>query len=339
MSGIGESNETSQSCAEVYGETYLFILMGTRCFLALISSICIGCMIAAMVIFQKYRVYTQRLILYLAISTLSYQFVSTIDLASIHAYSNQYALYYCKVIGFLVQVVVWWPILSTAVIVFDIFMKAVFLKKTEKLEKLFVILIFVSPILLSWVPFINNAYGPTGYFCWIRNSEFEDCSKFVYGFTIRFAIFFVPIYIIMFAIFGMLISSFVAIRKRKNTFLGDNKIERDFNKLMEKEIKPLLYYPLIFLASTIGSLTLTIYALFADNGVGLVVLGFIVSILYRLEGVFITLLFICDPETRKKFTAKDIKGACKQRIEKEKAINYPIKYSKSDSIRFPTKSL
>lgn len=334
MSSSGsEPNETS-SCAEIYEDTYLPILLGVRCALSFISSICIGCMIALMIIFQKYRVFTQRLILYLAISTLIYQAVSTIDVTSIQAYSNERALHYCKFIGFITQVVVWWPILATCIIVFDIFMKVLFFKKTEGLEKLFIVLIFVSPLLFSWVPFIDRAYGPTGYFCWIKDRNFEDCSKYEFGFIVRFVLFFVPIYVLTGLLFVLLTASFIAIRKKRNTFFGSNKEEKTLQKMMEKEIKPLLGYPFIFLIPNVFSLILSLYTVFhGSGGDEVVAIGLITSILYRLEGVAITLVFILDSETRKKLNTKSIKDAWKQMVQREKTIDYPVMYERSDSRR------
>ncbi len=336
MSGNGDidSNNTS-SCAEVYDQNYLSILIAVRCILALLSSIFIAGMIAVMIILQKYRVYTQRLILYLAFSTLSFQLVTTIDISSLTAYSQQEAaLYYCAFIGFLGQVVIWWPILSTSAIVFDVFCKVVFLKKTENLEKYIVAVIILLPITISWIPFVKNAYGPTSYFCWIKDRNIEDCSQFEFGYIVRFAIFYIPIYTLTGLLFVMLITTYIFIRKKKNTFLDSKDKNKTNHKMMADEIKPLLYYPLIFLASNGCSLILTIYILLNhDAGVELIVIGIIVSVIYRLEGIFITLVFIFDPETRKKLNKEDMKTALKQICQREKTAAYPVRYDNTDSIR------
>ena len=335
MSGSGDINQT-KSCAEVYDDNYLSTLIGVRCILAVFSSFFIAGMIAVVIIFKKYCVYTQRLILYLAISTLSYQLVTIMDFYSIYAYKEKSSLNYCVFIGFLTQVVIWWPILSTSVIVFDVFVKVVFLKKTDNLEKFFVAGIFLSPLITSWIPFIKKTYGPTGYYCWIRDKNIEDCSNTDFGITLRFVLFYIPIYILTGLLFIMLITSYVVIQKKKHTFF--DKKDKDHHKMMANEIKPLLYYPLIFLLSNVSSLFLTLYTLFNGNtGVEVVIFGVIVSVIYRFEGIFITLVFIFDPETRKKLNKDDIKTALRQICQKEKATekatDYPVRYSKTDSVR------
>ena len=43
--------------------------------------------------------------------------------------------------------------------------------KINKLEVVFLVLVFGLPLLFDWVPFTTNSYGATGLWCWIRSIE------------------------------------------------------------------------------------------------------------------------------------------------------------------------
>ena len=332
-------NSSNDSCAQlsIFEDTQFFYLVGLRCFLSLVSSMFIICMIATLVLFQKYRVYTQRLILYLAVSTLSYQLVTTLDVASIQAYSDPNALNYCIFIGFLTQVTVWWPTLATTAIVADIFIKVAFEKTTEKFEFGLILFIFALPFFINLIPFVNLAYGPSGYFCWIRDLNLDDCSKFDFGYILQIVLYYIPSYSLTGLMFVLLGTSFAIIRKKRHAFLGHDLNEKRRRKMMEREIKPLLYYPFIFLVTSAGSLVLTLYGLFDNNATAILIIGILVSVLFRLQGVVITLLFTLDPDTRRRLNRKEMKLAWKQLLDKDKTEEYPVHYERTDSVRVMTR--
>ena len=192
------NNSTNLSCDERYNRPAFYGLMYFRCGLAIVSVLFILVMLGIIVLFKKYRFFTQRLIMYLAISTLTYQVISAIDVTSIAAYTDTTALNYCIFIGFATQIVIWWPAMATTVIVVDIFIRVILQKNTEWLEIPYVLLIFVLSFCFNWIPFaFDNGFGPSQYFCWIRDENLEDdCSPYDAGIILRAVLFLLPCYIL-----------------------------------------------------------------------------------------------------------------------------------------------
>ena len=335
------NNSTNIStCAEKYDTTTYRALLYYRCVLAILSVIFILSMLTIIVLFKKYRFFTQRLILYLAISTLTYQMISVVDVSSVRAYSDQTALNYCIFIGFITQVVIWWPVMATAVIVFDIFVRVVLKKSTERLEIPYVFSIFFLSLLLNWIPFVNSGFGPSQYFCWIKDEELEkDCEDdFIPGIILRAALFYIPCYIIVAFMVIFLVITAVFLRRLRKAYSGKFDPQAvALKKKMEKEIRPILYYPIIFIVSIFVSFLLTIYNAVAvadgENETGYVVIAVLLSTVFRLQGVFITIVFTLDPETRNKLSVMEVKAAMMEFFQKDKNEEYPAKYNtRSDSV-------
>ncbi len=335
---MDDNSSNISGCVEKYDNSRFYGLLYFRCVLSIISVLFILSMLAIMILYKKYRFFTQRLILYLAISTLTYQTISALDVSSIKAYSDQDALNYCILIGVLTQIVIWCPVMATTVITFDIFVRAVLKKSTERLEILYVLLIFVLPALINWIPLVDMAYGPAQYFCWIKDEDIDkNCdSDYLNGIIFRAVFFFIPCYILVaFMIISLVITIISLSRSRKNYSGKFDPQAIALKKQMELEIRPILYYPIIFIVATIFSVIMTIYnaANKSNNEVGYIIFAVILSISFRLQGVFITLVFTLDPETRKKLNVKEIKAAFNNFLVKDEDKEYPAEYNaRSDSV-------
>ena len=325
-------NISNISCSEEYDRGLLWF----RCSLSMVSNLFILGMLLIIIIFKKYHFFSQRLVLYLAISTLTYQVISALDVTSIKAYSDSTALGYCVFIGFMTQMVLWWPVMATAIIALDIFVRVVLKKETERLELLYVLLIFGFSAIFNWIPFVYSAFGPARYFCWIRIVNLEDCSQFSTGIILRSVLFFFPVYLIVLVMIVLLVMTAIFLWRWRKSYEGnfDPKAVA-LKKKMAKEIRPLLYYPIIFIVSTIISVIITVYSAVPNGGEehAYIVISVMNSIVFRLQGVFITLVFTLDPETRKKLNFMDIKSALNRFCEKEKNADYPAHYNaRSDSL-------
>ena len=330
------SNGSDLSCFEQYDNTGFVIVVGLRVAGGIISFFCCLVMIWLIIIFKKYKFFTQRLILYLALSALAYSVVSAINVEGFRSYRDDSVRSYCVFVGFLEQVVGnWIPVAITCIMV-DLFVKVVFDKPTEKFEILYILLIFVSPILYSWIPFIHVAYGPAGAWCWIRDVDYE-CNDFPFGTSLRFALYWVPLYILMPILFGLLIIILVLLRKRQKQWIGNfNPESIELKKRMQEEVIPLLYYPIIFLLLNIFPFGNRISN--AIQSEPLLPLWILAAISLPFQGLVITLAFALDSETRRKMTIPHILVATKHLFVKDERMQeYPIGREHFDGLKYEEK--
>ena len=217
-------------------------------------------------------------------------------------------------------------------IVIDIFIKVATFKNTEKLERAYLALIFVLPLVLTgWIPFIKNSYGPAGPICWIRSKNLTDCSQFVFGIVLQFTLYFVPLYALMAFVMILLVTSILLLRKKSKSWAG--KYDHNSVRLkmkMQTEAQPLFIYPIIIICSNIPSCINRIIQI-TPLEEQQVWLWYLSLSTYKLQGLFITLAFIMDKETRKKLSLAEISAALRRVFVKEDSIReYPVDEGDTD---------
>ena len=322
------NNSSSLNCFEIYDVPKYRVILGIRSGLSVLSGCSILCMIGIIVFFKKYKFFTQRLILYLAISSFSYSVCSFLNVTDLIAYKSKPALYYCIILGFGEQLIIWWELMSVAVIMFNVFIRAVWEKCTDRLEWIYVLIIFIFPFSFNWIPFINLAYGPANVFCWIRSVDLEDCSDFNFGVWLRFSLYYIPLYTLMITLIILLAIAIFLVRYKRKRWFGQYDYESKKKKeVMEKEIRSLLPFPLICFIINLFPLSRRLYELHNASNTFYYILTLVEVIVFRLEGVLITLVFVLDPETRQKLTCKEIHGTLHHRFFKKSssALPYPVR--------------
>ena len=91
--------------------------------------------------------------------------------------------------------------------------------KINKLEIAFFASLFVLPLLIDWVPFVTNSYGPTGPWCWIHKLE-SNCSTHEAGLWEQIGLWVVPAGLVALLNFGLFTASlFLLCFAMKNTKL------------------------------------------------------------------------------------------------------------------------
>ena len=332
-------NNSNTTCTDKYDNSTFHGLMYFRCTLSIISVVCILSMLAIIVLFKKYRFFTQRLVLYLAISTLTYQIISAADTTSISAYKSQAAMNYCIFIGFMSQIVVWWPVLATTVIVFDMFVRVVLEKPTESFEIPYLLTIFTPSIIVGWIPFIGSSFGPSQYFCWIRAENMDaNCTMYTQGVILRFVLYIAPYYLLVTLMTITLVITLFFLHRWTKIYRGKFDPQAvALRRRMKEEIMPIVYYPILFITvGLVSVVAISFNALKSQNTMVYVIISVILSISHRLLGVFITLVFTLDPETRVKLNRKDFLAAIRSFCEKDHATNYDARYNtRSDSLYYP----
>ena len=112
-------------------------------------------------------------------------------------------------------------------------------------------------------------------------------------------------------------------------------------KRMKEEIMPIVYYPIVFImVGLVSVVAVSFNTLKSQDMTAYVIISVMLSISYRLLGVYITLVFTLDPETRVKLNRKDFLAALKSFCEKDHATNYDANYNtRSDSLYHPADNI
>ena len=327
------NSSTDLSCFEQYNNKKYEAVVAIRAVAGVISVICCLAVITLIVLFKKYKFFTQRLILYLTISTLAYSLVSIINVGGHKAYTSKSLQDYCVFTGFLEQVTSCWIPMAITCIIVDLFFKVIFNKATDKFEIPYGLIIFVSPLIYSWLPFINLAYGQAGAWCWIRDSSYEDCTNLPLGTALRFALYWVPVVILMIILTILLVIIVVFLRMKQQKWEGKFDPEvKQMRKQMRREVIPLISYPMIFLALNIFPLANRIVNIASPEPV--YVLWIFAAISLPLQGLVITIAFVADPETRSKMTLLQLVGAVKNLWSSDGDVEeYPISGRDNDKER------
>lgn len=317
---LASTTFNNSSCFD-YSTSPVFVgVIAVQATCSFISVVAVLLMIGLAVLFKKYRFFTQRLILYLAMAELIKSMVEATNVVSFWSKQSDSLYNWCVTLAFLQQIVVWWVMLATTCIMVDIFIKVKYSRSTETLERVYVVITFLTPILLtSWIPFIFDAYGPVGPVCWIRNKNSDsDCSTFLTGAILQVILYLGPVYLVIVVILVLLIMSLILLRQQSRLWVGKfDPVTLNMKKRMKTEVRPLLAYPIIILSIHIPLTIGFVAGSIGISATATILLWYSISLVYHLQGIFLVCAFTLDPETRRKLTKADILVAirnwCSQR--------------------------
>lgn len=312
-------------------ERVFVIVAGLNVAFGFISLLASCLVIALVILFKKWQFFTQRLVLYLAISVGLESIAVIIAKIDYNGETSEFYLRFCQFSGFVQQNVFWMALNAVASITVYIFASAMFSKRTDHLEALYLFFIFVFPFLLNWIPFIDSAYGDSGAWCWIRSQD-SSCSTFLFGQILQFVLWYIPFYIILTVLLFLYVIILVKIHcfdRRKWTGMEYNRTDKQHHiKVMSREVRSLLRYPLIYFLFNLFSLALRIFGAF-DDAQALLPLYILTAIAFPIHSSFIALAFTLDSDTRKRLKWKQIKAAAKelcQRNDEGVISEYPAEH-------------
>ena len=170
-----ESNNCSKFSAELSHTLALRITNGTA---SSISLLCCIFVIALMIIYKKYAFTIQRLILYLTVSILLYSITHIFESAS---YTLAQADSYCMALGFLEHYCGYCMLLFVPCFLLEIGVRMICLRETGAIEWLYIPAIFVTPLLVTWIPFLTGNYGRMGLSCEIVTINSTTCEQDIKG--------------------------------------------------------------------------------------------------------------------------------------------------------------
>lgn len=291
-------------------------------FVSLIASCFV---IFIIVLFKKWQFFTQRLILYLAIVAAMKSSATILQRVD---YDNQVSAFYngfCIFGGFYSQVTSWMVLNVIITITVSLLVTAFSNKPPEKYEPLFLVLIFVVPFTFNWIPFIKQAYGRAGPWCWIRSVERVTCEGFTFGKVLQFTLFYVPLYAILLVLMTMYGIVLVKVHRNRKKWTGKfNPDAERLRKVTKRQILPLILFPLIYFFLYLPLLVNRIHD-FVDPDNPNSALWFIAAALFPLEGGGVAIVFTLDPKTRRRLRAVSVKAALMDFRRSSKVEEYPMR--------------
>lgn len=322
-----ESNETD--CEATYDSTQYKILAAVRTSVGFLSFLACFGVIIIIVVFKKYRVFIQRLVLYLAITAMIHSI--SYCTARVNYYTPRPILDdYCSFGGLFNHYTAAVELISVWSIMLTIFINALFRKSTQKLEIIFLLATFFGPSLWFWVPLWKRSYGTSGGWCGIRFLE-EDCSRYEEGTFIQFGIWYIPLYISLIVIFfGMIIVGIKSAADASKWHGHYDPVSNQMKQVLKNEVKPLIWYPIIYLFLNSFSLISQIYQAVHPNEPSIVLTYFRV-ISSPLRGAVIALVYTLDKDTRHRLTPAHCQALCHNCCHGDKIQEYETMTGVSDS--------
>ena len=284
--------------------------------------------ILLIVLFKKYLFFTQRLILYLSIASMLNGLAIALQGATYYP-DNKHTDVYCSLSAFFEQTTHWSLLLAVASITLDIYLREVH-KVKKKRDTVYILVIFLSPILFNWVPLLYNTYGHAGPWCWIVLTN-RDCTTNHFGLALRYILWYVPLYIVILATIVIYVIVYVSIRIKIKKFKG--KFDPNRKQIIKQriaQILPLIYYPIIFLLLQIPPTMNRIAELFTENEQ--LPFWFLHAFFSPLQGGLICIVYALDPGTRDRLRQTSLATLMGYVKSNEKVTDYPVAQTHSDSM-------
>lgn len=316
MPNISNGSCSPYDSPEYIGVTITSVISGFVSFLA-------SCFVISLILFfKKWQFLVQRLILYLSIATLLQGISSMIHRVD-YVETDTAKMGFCVFSGFFEQHSGWMQLSAVTCITVHLFLCAVVKVRLEKLEPVYVVIIFLLPLGFNWIPFIQLAYGRAGAWCWIR-SDNDNCAPFAFGKVLRLVLWYVPLYVILIILIILYIVILIKVHRARRHWVGsyDPNSER-LKAQMEEEVAPIVWYPLIYLVLNLIPFINRIHN-FAQPDDPNLVLWYLHALTYPLTGGFIALAFTLDPKTRKRLRLASFKAMANEWCHGKDIAEYPI---------------
>lgn len=334
MSGQGLANSTTNVSCSPYDSTSYVVVAAVSAGLSGLSLILLSGVIFILVLFKKWRFFSQRLILYLATSSILVNIGIILHRVDYYNQTTDFYVKFCEFGGFLDQVANWMLLMSVCSITTFVFLKIFFNKNTEKLEFLYLFLIFAFPLTFAWIPFIWGAYGRAGAWCWIRFEERGTCEPYYTGQVLQYMLWFGPLYVLMFILIIIYVLLLFRLYRKPNEWTREydvtNTLQR--KKMTPHDLKPLIVYPLLyFLLNIFPFINRTYNLVITDSPI--LALWYLSALANPSMGTLITVAYCMDPETRKRLNLKHIRGATMEWFRRNEVVtSYSIEVPENGTL-------
>ena len=275
--------------------------------------------LAFILLLKQWKVFSQKLIIYLFISAILQSIGYLLNKIDFQGQTSESYSRFCMFSGFLTQITTWMFQGSIFVITIYLFFLIVINYDTAKFEVVYVIGIFVLPLVINWVPFINQAYHRAGLWCWIRSFDDTNCEKNVFGEFLEFFLYLAPIYLVLTigSVLYLIIFVHIFVKIKKSAYTNDHA-KRVQLKLLRSELFSLVAYPVTFFVLNIPIIANRIQGVQKPTEPSLF-LWYLASIFGPLQGIVTAITFIIGTKWWQNFSFAKLKAS----LVKEKTIeNY-----------------
>ena len=321
---MADSFDSGYSNACSVFETYPYVIVAVvSSGSAMVSALC--CIFVTCLIFllKKHYFFTQRIILYHCLAAL---FRAVALMTRFHRLiyndESETSTVLCKISGFLDQTTLWYLTMDYYIITFTLLMTAVFHKNVAGLERLYVVLIFVFPLTFNWIPFINDTYGRSEAFCWIRNTNFDDCSKHKFGYVLQIVLWYIHFMIFLILVYPTYAVVIAVTTWQRWHWRGKTANNDMLRKMLNEEVWPLLFFPFGLLALNLVPLVSVVYdAIHVDNP--LYDLQLASAAISPLQGGYIALVYTLNYDTVRQLSYRNLVATLYMR-KRGRLQEYPV---------------
>lgn len=325
-----EGNETE--CAP-YDNRFSDIAITLAVSTAAVSFVACIVVIILIYVLKKYKFRSQRLILYLTVAVmvkcLSWATQKIhFELANRYDVTSDTTDRFCSLAGYFALTTSWFELMAVACLTTNLFLHAVMTKSKGCLELVYLPMIFIAPFLFTWIPFLNGAYGQAGWGCWIREKT-DNCEKFKIGTYLRFVLWYIPLNLILFILVVIYIIITYKISKRNKRWDGNfDPLMRKRRLKMQKDVRPLIWYPLIYFLLHLIPLASHITDAITANP--FYPLWIISAITLPLQGGFIAVAFTLDIKTLRRLQRQTIAGTVRGITQTNFVEDYPTEHESEE---------
>lgn len=292
---------------------------------AIVTLVACCLVIFTMILFKKWKFFSQRLILYLTIAGILSSIANILHRVDFDLHRTAAISRFCAFGGFLEQVTSWIFLNANSTITFYLFANVVLKKSTERLEVLYVLFIFLFPLTFNWIPFTQRAYGQAGAWCWIRSDDF-NCNPFEFGQWSIFTLWFIPLYSILLILVVMYLVILCTLHRMSREWTKDPTLEaREMRNKVKYDIIPLMAYPCIKIILSIPALINRVQNFVSPNN-PVLALWYMSALAFPLQGGLIAIAYALDPDTRKRLNWVSIREAFRECAGRNKKTEYPVEY-------------
>ena len=281
------------------------LYVATTASFAVVGSL--GCMVTIVMVIQSevYRSYIHRLTLYLAIASLFAALSTGIAVLPVDTNSTPLSLREgegwngtCATFGFLVQYFTFSSTFATLWIssnVFALAMCRVQLTKQRKCDIAGLLFIFLLPLLVAWIPFINGMFGLTTVWCWVKDRCYKG-----YKYSLRFQLGATagPVFVLYLG--SLVLIAFICVKFIAGYF-GKRRHLRQKSWEVLKELMPLVIYALACCLVYMFGLFSSLYFVLKDDRHGALAVAIIICSLQTVR-FLLPVVVLLHPSVKRRIT-------------------------------------
>ena len=188
----------NENCSHPVSKNETDTILRCMGFIGLSSVIVCSSSVVLVFAFKLYKYFVHRLALYQVLAALCYGLALTLELLFLIVRKDEEKnRWLCETVGFFTLYFAWVKLLFTAWLVVHLFCQAILGRDPQKDHKRYEVLCLITlilfPLLFTWIPFVNEEYGPAGSWCWIQSWK-DNCidNLSITGVTEQFALWYGP---------------------------------------------------------------------------------------------------------------------------------------------------